>query len=79
MLSHCQTCQSLSLLFLILNHLTFAFFQTWIIIHLPCAGEPSPEEKQVADVAVDLFRSPRSKGGFGEMADWADFPEPSVH
>lgn len=42
------------------------------------AGEPSPAEKEVADVAVDLFRSPRSKGGFGEIADWADFPEPSV-
>lgn len=29
-------------------------------------------------MAVDLFRSPRSKGGFGEVADWADFPDSSV-
>ena len=29
-------------------------------------------------MAVDLFRSPRSKGGFGKMDDWADFSQAPV-
>lgn len=47
-------------------------------VPLPFVGDPQSAEKEVADVAVDLFRSPRSKGGFGEVADWADFPDSSV-